>query len=92
MRMNGVLKKKPLGRATIDRRQLLIVWPIGKPFEAFSMIALEELVLYSLIAPENCDSHLPINDGDQWAGQRAGCCCASDIDADSLAQILGIPC
>lgn len=47
MRMNGVLKKKPLGRATIDRRQLLIVWPIGKPFEAFSMIALEELVLHS---------------------------------------------
>lgn len=85
MRMNGVLKKKPLGRATIDRRQLFIVWPIGKPLEAFSMIALEGLALYSIIAPKSSDSHIPINDGDQWAGQRAGCCGTSDIDAESFA-------
>lgn len=85
MRMNGVLKKKPLGRATIDRRQFFIVWPIGKPFEAFSMIALEGLALYSIIAPKSCDSYLPINDGDQWAGQRTGCCGASNIDAESFA-------
>lgn len=51
--MNGVLKKKPQGRATIDRSPLLIVWRIGKPFEAFSIIALEELVFFSVIAPKN---------------------------------------
>lgn len=86
--MNGVLKKKPLGRATIDRRQFFIVSPIGKPLEAFSMIALEELALYLTIAPrapKSYDSHIPINNGDQWAGQRAGCCGTSDIDAESFA-------
>ena len=54
MRMNGVLKKKPQGRVTIDRSPLLIVSRIGKPFEAFSIIALKGLAFFSVIAPENC--------------------------------------
>ena len=39
-----MLRKKPLGRVTIDLRQLVIVWRIGKPLEAFSMIALTAIV------------------------------------------------
>lgn len=36
-----MLRKNPLGRDTIDLRQLVIVWRMGNPFEAFSMIALD---------------------------------------------------
>lgn len=41
MRMKGVLRKKPVGLAIMDLRQLVIVCWIGKPLEAFSMMALE---------------------------------------------------
>lgn len=40
MRRKGVPRKKEEGFATIDFKQDLIVFWIGKPFEAFSMIAL----------------------------------------------------
>jgi hypothetical protein len=40
MRRNGVLRKNPLGRETMDLRQFVIVRWIGKPFDAFSIIAL----------------------------------------------------
>lgn len=35
-----MLKKKPLGLAIMDLRQLVIVSRIGKPLDAFSMMAL----------------------------------------------------
>lgn len=35
-----MLRKKPAGRATMDRRQEVTVLRMGKPFDAFSMIAL----------------------------------------------------
>lgn len=40
MRMKGVLVKKAPGFVIIDLRQEVMVWRIGKPLEAFSMIAL----------------------------------------------------
>lgn len=40
MRRKGALKKKPAGRVIMDLRQDVMVWRIGKPFEAFSMMAL----------------------------------------------------
>lgn len=40
MRMKGVLRKKEDGFASSDFRQLDIVFWIGKPFDAFSIIAL----------------------------------------------------
>lgn len=40
MRRNGVPKKKPAGLAIMDLRQEVMVWRIGNPLEAFSMIAL----------------------------------------------------
>lgn len=36
-----MLRKKPLGRVTMDFRQLVIVWRMGNPLEAFSIIALD---------------------------------------------------
>lgn len=36
-----MLKKKPAGRDTMDLRQEVMVWRIGKPFEAFSIMALQ---------------------------------------------------
>lgn len=41
MRRKGVLKKKPAGRDIMDLRQDVMVWRIGKPFEAFSIMALQ---------------------------------------------------
>lgn len=41
MRRKGVPKKKPVGLVIMDLRQLVIVWRMGKPLDAFSMIALE---------------------------------------------------
>jgi len=39
--MNGVLRKNEDGFASIDLRQVDMVDWIGKPFDAFSMIALD---------------------------------------------------
>jgi hypothetical protein len=51
MRRKGVPKKNEDGFEIMDLRQDLIVFWIGKPFEAFSMIALfffaEELALFN---------------------------------------------
>lgn len=35
-----MLKKKPVGFAIMDLRQLVIVWRMGKPLDAFSIMAL----------------------------------------------------
>lgn len=40
MRMKGVLRKKVDGLEIIDFRQEVMVFWIGKPLEAFSMMAL----------------------------------------------------
>jgi hypothetical protein len=40
MRRKGVLRKKPLGFEIMDLRQVVIVRWMGKPLDAFSMIAL----------------------------------------------------
>ena len=43
-------RKKADGFASIDLRQFVIVVWIGKPFEAFSMIALREEIEYEILA------------------------------------------
>ena len=43
-------RKKADGFASIDLRQFVIVVWIGKPFEAFSMIALREEIEHEILA------------------------------------------
>jgi hypothetical protein len=40
MSRKGVPKKKPVGFVIMDLRQLVIVWRMGKPLDAFSIMAL----------------------------------------------------
>lgn len=88
-----MLVKKAPGRVIMDLRQEVMVWRIGKPLEAFSMIALVSgsVSLSLLTLSVRRGKHEPVNDRDKRTCQRAGARGAGDIHAQTETQILGVP-
>lgn len=54
MRRKGVLRKKAVGRVAMERKQEVMVLRIGKPFEAFSIIALLSQYLLPMLPMLPC--------------------------------------
>lgn len=88
-----MLVKKAPGRVIMDLRQEVMVWRIGKPLEAFSMIALvsgcvsSSLLCFSI----GIGKHEPVNDRDKRTCQRAGTRGAGEVHAETEGQVLGVP-
>lgn len=88
MRKKGVLRKKPAGWRTIDRKHDTMVFRIGRPLAAFSMIALHKCHIslsqfFSFLAGMIAD--LPVNNSNDRTCQSPSRSSTNDIHTQPSA-------